>query len=185
MFRTAQEAELSYEHGAVELHDIAEYRNNKAEGGHILTTVGRIIYNDRIERALGEALGDDFDLPDYEFVNRSMKKRDCTQVVDELVQKYGAASISAGARRLQGPRVPLRHPGGHHDLQERRRRAAGQGGDPRPLRERGQRGRGPYDMGLITQEERHESVTDKWQAATDEVAPRRWRPTSIGSTRSS
>ena len=46
----------------VKLHDVAEYRNNKEEGGHMLTTVGRIIYNDRIKRALGEAMGDDFDL---------------------------------------------------------------------------------------------------------------------------
>ncbi len=45
----------------------------------------------------------------------------------------------AGAGRLQGPRVPLREPGGHHDLQERRRDPARQGADPRALRERGRR----------------------------------------------
>src|SRR5438552_1153328 len=52
VFRTAQEAELSYEHGMVRLHDLAEYRPLGREGGHVLTTVGRIIYNDKIERAL-------------------------------------------------------------------------------------------------------------------------------------
>src|SRR5688500_15964644 len=62
VFRTAQEAELSYDARITGLHDLAEYRNNKDEGGHILTTVGRIIYNDRIKRALREALGDEFDL---------------------------------------------------------------------------------------------------------------------------
>ena len=36
-----------------------------------------------------------------------------------------------GARRLQGPRVPLRDAGGRDDLQERRPRAAEQGEDPR------------------------------------------------------
>ena len=36
-----------------------------------------------------------------------------------------------GARRLQGARLPLRHPGGNHRLQERRRHPAGQGEDPR------------------------------------------------------
>src|SRR5207302_4989260 len=95
VFRTAQEAELSYEHGMVRLHDLAEYRSNKAEGGgHVLTTVGRIIYNDRIKRALGEALGDDFDVAEYEFVNRSMKKRDSVALVDQLVQTYGAGTIA-------------------------------------------------------------------------------------------
>ena len=52
------------------LHDLAEYRPDGREGGHILTTVGRIIFNDRIERALEEALGDEFDRASYEFVNR-------------------------------------------------------------------------------------------------------------------
>ena len=54
---SAQEAELSYEHGMVNLHDLAEYRRGQQEG-HVLTTVGRIIFNDRIERALrGDARG--------------------------------------------------------------------------------------------------------------------------------
>src|SRR5207253_891175 len=59
VFRTAQEAELSYEGGMVKLHDIAEFRPYGREGGHVLTTSGRIIYNDRIERALAEARGSD------------------------------------------------------------------------------------------------------------------------------
>ena len=63
VFRTAQEAELSYEGGVVKLHDLAEFRPFGREGGHVLTTIGRIIYNDRIERALAEALGDEFDAP--------------------------------------------------------------------------------------------------------------------------
>ena len=94
MFRTAQEAEWSYEHGVVKLHDLAEYRPLGREGGHVLTTVGRIIYNDKIERALVEALGDQFDPDTYEFINRSMKKKDTTKLVDNLVQAYGAPTIS-------------------------------------------------------------------------------------------
>ena len=35
-----------------------------------------------------------------------------------------AARRGAGARRVQGPRVPLRHAGRHHDLEERRRHPA-------------------------------------------------------------
>src|SRR5947209_17689676 len=58
-YRTAQEAELAYENGLVKLHDYAEYRRLGHE--HFLTTVGRIIFNDRIERALAEALEDEWD----------------------------------------------------------------------------------------------------------------------------
>jgi len=60
----------------------------------VLTTIGRIIYNDRIERALAEALGDEFDARKYVFVNQSMKKRDTTRLIDALVQTYGATTIS-------------------------------------------------------------------------------------------
>ena len=94
VFRTAQEAELSYEAGVVKLHDIAEFRPFGRDGGHVLSTVGRIIYNDRIERALDEALGDGFDASKYVFVNQSMKKRDTTRLIDALVQTYGATTIS-------------------------------------------------------------------------------------------
>ncbi len=78
----------------VKLHDLAEYRPLGREGGHVLTTVGRIICNDKIERALAEALGDEFDPSTYEFINRSMKKKDTTRLVDDLVQAYGASTIS-------------------------------------------------------------------------------------------
>ncbi len=57
VFRSAQEAELSYEHNMVKLHDLAEYRRVHGQG-HVLTTVGRIIFNERIERALEEVLED-------------------------------------------------------------------------------------------------------------------------------
>src|SRR5205085_11338363 len=94
VFRTAQEAELSYEDKRLRLHDIAEFRPYGREGGHVLTTIGRIIYNDRIERALAEALGDEFDASKYSFVNQAMKKRDTTRLIDILVQTYGATTIS-------------------------------------------------------------------------------------------
>ena len=94
VFRTAQEAELSYEHGMVKLHDLAEFRAPGRDGGHLLTTVGRIIFNDRIERALEEAMGEEFEHSSYRFINTPLKKRDVTAFVDELIQTYGASAIA-------------------------------------------------------------------------------------------
>ena len=45
VFRSAQEAELVYENGGCKLHDQAEFRRAGKE--HFLTTVGRIIFNER------------------------------------------------------------------------------------------------------------------------------------------
>jgi DNA-directed RNA polymerase subunit beta' len=170
VFRTAQEAELSYEAGVVKLHELAEFRPFKREGGHLLTTVGRIIYNDRIERALSEALGDEFDAGAYVFVNQSMKKRDTTRLIDLLVQSYGATAISlvldafkdlgfqyATKAGITISKNDVVVPPSKQEILERYDQQVAEVSDQ-------------YDMGLITQEERHEAVVEKWNAATDEVA---------------
>ena len=170
VFRTAQEAELSYEGGVVKLHDIAEFRPFGREGGHELTTIGRIIYNDRIERALAEALGDEFDATKYVFVNQSMKKRDTTRLIDALVQTYGATTISLvldafkdlGFKYATQAGITISKndvviPPEKQDILDKYDKLVGAITDQ-------------YDDGLITQEERHEAVVEKWNAATDEVA---------------
>ncbi len=170
VFRTAQEAELSYEGGVVKLHDLAEFRPFGREGGHVLTTIGRIIYNDRIERALAEALGDDFDATKYSFVNQSMKKRDTTRLIEMLVQTYGATTISLvldafkdlGFKYATQAGITISKndvviPPEKQAIIEKYEKLVAEISDQ-------------YDMGLITQEERHEAVVEKWNAATDEVA---------------
>ena len=88
VFRSAQEAELSYEHKKVSLHDLAEYRRRHRDD-HMLTTVGRIIFNERIERALEDALGGEYDPSTYEFVNKPLRKRDMADVIERLVAVHG------------------------------------------------------------------------------------------------
>ncbi|HXO10546.1 MAG TPA: DNA-directed RNA polymerase subunit beta', partial [Solirubrobacteraceae bacterium] len=169
VFRTAQEAEWSYEHGVVKLHDLAEFRPLGREGGHVLTTVGRIIYNDKIERALGEALGEQFDPSSYEFVNRSMKKKDTTRLVDDLVQLYGAPTISQVLDAFKDVGFHFATQAGvtisKNDVQTppskqeilSRYEAELEAVDAQ------------YDNGEINQEERHEAVTGLWDRATNEV----------------
>src|ERR1700716_442575 len=170
VYRTAQEAEWSYEHGVVKRHDLVEFRPLGREGGHLLTTVGRIIYNDRIERALAEALGDGFDASKYAFVNQSMKKRDTTRLIDILVQTYGATTISlvldafkdlgfkyATQARLTISKNYVVVPPNKAEILAKYEAQVAEIQDQ-------------YDMGLITQEERHEAVVERWNAATDEVA---------------
>jgi DNA-directed RNA polymerase subunit beta' len=170
VFRAAQEAELCYEAGVVGLHDVAEFRPFRREGGHVLTTIGRIIYNDRIERALEEALGDQFDPSTYVFVNQSMKKRDTTRLIDALVQRYGATTISLVLDAFKELGFKYATQAGitisKNDVvvppskQEILGRYEAQVAE---IQEQ-------YDTGLITQEERHEAVVERWNACTDEVA---------------
>jgi DNA-directed RNA polymerase subunit beta' len=170
VFRTAQEAELSYEGRVVTLHDLAEFRPPGREGGHVLTTIGRIIYNDRIERALEDALGGEFDPSKYVFVNQSMKKRDTTRLIDVLVQTYGATAISLVLDAFKDLGFKYATQAGitisKNDVVVPQEKQTIIDGYEKQVAEISDQ----YDMGLITQEERHEAVVEKWNAATDDVA---------------
>jgi DNA-directed RNA polymerase subunit beta' len=168
VFRSAQEAELSYEHGMVSLHDLAEYRRRGA-GGHVLTTVGRIIFNERVERALLETLGEGYDPDTYAFVNQPLKKRDMNKVIEALVELHGphAVALVLDAFKDLGFHFATRAgitiskndvviPPSKEAILDRYE------GEVREIEDQ-------YDTGLITQEERHERVVEKWTAATDEV----------------
>jgi DNA-directed RNA polymerase subunit beta' len=169
VYRTAQEAEWSYEHGVVKLHDLAEFRPLGREGGHVLTTVGRIIYNDKIERAIEAALGDEFDAASYEFINRSMKKKDTTKLVDDLVQAYGAATISLVLDAFKDIGFHYATQAGvtisKNDVQTPPNKAEILARYEQELAVI----EGQYENGEITQEERHEAVTRLWDRATNEV----------------
>jgi len=167
-FRTAQEAELAYERGLVKLQDYAEYR--RAGHEHFLTTVGRIIFNDRIERALAEALEDEWDPETYTFYNRSLVKKEINAVVYELIERYGAGAIAQTLDAFKelgfhfattaGITVSkndvISPPNKQKILDGYEKRAAA------ILDE--------YQDGYITADERKERVTELWNAATDEVA---------------
>jgi DNA-directed RNA polymerase subunit beta' len=166
-FRTAQEAELAYENGLVKLHDYAEYR--RAGHEHFLTTVGRIIFNDRVERALADTLGDEYDPERYEYVNWALKKRGVNQMVTDLVETYGAAAISrvldafkelgfhfatqAGLTISKNDIVP---PPNKQEILERHEKEVADI-------------ESQYEDGYMTAEEFHEKVTSVWTQATEEV----------------
>jgi DNA-directed RNA polymerase subunit beta' len=169
VFSTAQEAELLAQAGVVELHALAEFRDRGRER-HQLTTVGRIIYNDRIEEALKDALGDDFDFKKYEPINHSMRKRDTTELIDRLVQEYGATAVSqvldafkklgfeyATQAGITISKNDVVVPPKKQEILDKYDELVGEI-------------TGQYDEGLITQQERHEAVVDQWNAATEEVA---------------
>ncbi|HWO16977.1 MAG TPA: DNA-directed RNA polymerase subunit beta', partial [Solirubrobacterales bacterium] len=168
VFRSAQEAELVYENGGVKLHDHAEYR--RAGHEHFLTTVGRIIFNEKIERALADTLGDEFDPESYEFVNHSLKKRDVNEMVSDLVEAHGAPVVSqvldafkdlgfhfASQAGITVSKNNVVSPPDKEQILERYEKLTADI-------------RGQYDDGYITAEERHEAITARWNEATDEVA---------------
>ena len=152
----------------VDLHDLAEYRRRHGED-HVLTTVGRIIFNERIERALEETLEDEYDPETYEFVNQPLKKRDMDAVIERLVELHGpyATALVLDAFKELGFHFATQAgitiskndvviPPKKDEILDLYEKEVGEIQDQ-------------YDMGLISAEERHEAVVEKWTAATDEV----------------
>jgi DNA-directed RNA polymerase subunit beta' len=168
VYRTAQEAELAYEDKQVRLQDIAVYR--RTAGEHITTTVGRILFNDRIERALEGTLGETFDPETHDYINETLTKREIGRLVSALVARYGAASIAlvldafkdlgfhyASQAGITISKNDVITPPDKEQILERYEREVEVVHDQ-------------YDQGLITLPERHEKVVDIWTQATDEVA---------------
>ncbi len=167
-FRSAQEAELAFENGLAKLHDYAEFRRPEHE--HFLTTVGRIIFNDRVERALADALAEEWDPERFVFVNHSLKKKDVNAMVEALVEAYGAPAVSrvldaykelgfhfATQAGITVSKNDVISPPNKEEILDRYEKEAAEIV-------------GQYNDGWITAEERKGQVTRTWDAATEEVA---------------
>jgi DNA-directed RNA polymerase subunit beta' len=168
VFRTAQEAELSYDNRSVRLHDLAMFRREK--GDHIFTTVGRIIFNDRIERALEETLGEGFKRADHNYINQTLTKRSIGALVEQLVVRYGAPSIALVLDAFKELGFHFASQGGITISKNDVVTPAAKEGLLEHYEGEVAQIQGQYDQGLITLEERHEKVVDTWQEASDRVA---------------
>src|SRR5881227_3949513 len=115
-------------------------------------------------------MGEDFDPGQYEFVNRSMKKRELTKTIDDLVQAYGAPAVALvldafkdiGFRYATQAGITISKndvivpPTKQEILAEYEKRVG-------EIEEN-------YQMGLSSSEDRHSQIVDTWNEATDKVA---------------
>ena len=122
-----------------------------------------------MERALEEALGDEYDPSTYEFVNTPLRKRDMNNVIERLVAIHGpyATALVLDAFKELGFHFATQAgitvskndvviPPDKEQILEGYEKEVGEIQDQ-------------YDTGLISQEERKEAVVEKWTAATEEV----------------
>ena len=125
----------------------------------MLTTVGRIIYNDRIERALKEALGDAFDRS----VLRVHQPADAQEATPSRSSTrscscYGASAVALVLDAFKDLGFKYATQAGITISKNDVVIPPREGRDPR-ARYEGEVAeiQDQYDMGLITQEERHEA----------------------------
>ena len=165
--RFASEEEVEFALGVrqIRLQDPIEYRRN---GDVILTTPGRVIFNEEVQRALGESIGDaNGDVP---FMNKPLTKREMDDFIMGLVQEYGATRIASVLDTLKALGFKYATAGGitisKNDIvipQDKEEILQG-------YEEKVQKVESQYESGLITPDERHEMITEIWTEATEAVA---------------
>src|SRR5438876_1106781 len=167
-FASEEEVEHAIDAEQVTLQQPIEFRWN---GDLLLTTPGRVIFNSEVERALAEAVEDyNPEDPLHDYINRTLPKRELDAFIAELVHEYGAHSIASvldmiktlGFKYATQAGVTISKndivipPDKETILAE--------------YEERVSKVEAQYERGLITDEERHESIVNIWTEATDTVA---------------
>jgi DNA-directed RNA polymerase subunit beta' len=167
-FASEEDVEHALEADQIKLQEPIEFRWND---DLLLTTGGRVIFNSEVERALEEAVEEyDNDEPLHDFINRTLTKRELDAFIAELVDVYGAHSIATvldmvktlGFKFATQAGVTISKndivipPDKEEILAE--------------YEDRVEKVEAQYERGLITDEERHESIVNIWTEATDTVA---------------
>jgi DNA-directed RNA polymerase subunit beta' len=165
-YGSEEEVILALDASQVGLQDPIEYRRGAEL---LLTTPGRVIFNEEVARAVSSAMPD-IETTSVEFINRTLGKKETNDFVTGLVDVYGAAVISvlldtikelgfhyatqAGITISKNDIVvPEEKDSILEDYEERVGTIETQ-----------------FERGLITEEERHESIVNIWTEATDKVA---------------
>ena len=165
-FRSEEEVEFHVESGEIGLQDPIEYRWHDEL---FLTTPGRVIFNSEVERSLHEAVvGDENEA--HTFINRTLSKREIDAFIGELVDRYGAHAIASVLDTIKGLAFRYATRAGitisKNDIViPPRKEEILSGFEARVAGVEAQ-----YERGLITEDERHESIVNIWTEATDEVA---------------
>jgi DNA-directed RNA polymerase subunit beta' len=168
-FRSEDEVILALEAGqeGVSLQAPIEYRWN---GEILLTTPGRVIFNEDVRRALADAFGADFDAERFRFHNRTLGKKETGDFISELVDEFGASRLAIVLDKVKALGFAYATRAGitisKNDIvvppNKEEILASYEANVQRIERD--------YERGLITEGERHEAIVNVWTEATDRVA---------------
>ncbi len=165
-FTSEEDVQFALDAKQVGLQQPIEYRHN---GELFVTTPGRVIFNEEVQRALAESLGTELN-GDVPFLNKPLTKREMDDFIIGLVQEYGATRIASVLDTLKTLGFEYATAGGitisKNDIvipQEKEEILEG-------YEEKVQKVEQQYESGLITPDERHEMITEIWTEATEAVA---------------
>src|SRR4051812_26220000 len=164
-FASEEEVERAVEEGQTDLQQPIEYRWN---GEIVLTTPGRVILNEEVDRSLEETMGH---APEgRQFINRTLSKKEMDTFISALADEFGAHVIAGVLDKIKSLGFHYATKAGitvsKNDIViplAKEEILAG-------YEERVANVEQLYERGLITEEERHEQIVNLWTEATEEVA---------------
>ena len=167
-FDSADDVELAVEGKGVGLQETIRFR---FRGEWHLTTPGRVIFNSAVYRELGELIGDENgDLEEFEFTNQTLAKPDTDRYVLMLSDRYGAHTLAPALDTIKTLGFRYATVAGitisKNDIvipPDKEKILA-------EFEKRVEEVHGQYDRGLITDDERHETIVNIWTEANDRVA---------------
>jgi DNA-directed RNA polymerase subunit beta' len=175
-FSDVAELEHAYAEKRIGIQDPILFR---WEGGRVLTTVGRALFNSAVVAALKEYFGDDWEeagpegsirRDDYEFQNRVFTKNEMTTFVSDLVEYYGAIAVAHLLDVLKNLGFHYATVAGvtisKNDIvvpPDKEEILQGYETRVRLIQDE-------YNRGNLTDSERRERVTELWTEATEKVA---------------
>ncbi|HLM34486.1 MAG TPA: DNA-directed RNA polymerase subunit beta', partial [Gaiellaceae bacterium] len=166
-FDSADEVEIALEMKGIELTQPIEFR---FRGELYLTTPGRVLFNSAVYRQLVALIGVEGEELEYEFVNHTLGKPDTDRFVLSLSVRYGAHTLASVLDTIKTLGFHYSTSAGitvsKNDIvvpPEKEKILAG-------YEKRVEEVHAQYDRGLITEDERHETIVNIWTEATDAVA---------------
>ncbi len=167
-FDSADDVELAVEGRGVDLQQPIEFR---FRGELHLTTPGRVLFNSAVYRQLAEIIGDENGwIEEFEFVNQTLAKPDTDRFVLTFAERYGAHTLAPVLDTIKALGFRYSTQAGvtisKNDIvipPDKEKILAG-------YEKRVEEVHHQYDRGLITEDERHETIVNIWTEATDTVA---------------
>ena len=170
-FRSDDEVLGALDHGTVALQDLVEVRPVADHAaGRLVTTAGRVLFNHELRVQLDELLDHVEDPHPYPWQNRVFTKRELGEFIEELVDLYGATTVSMMLDTFKALGFRFASQSGitisKNDVVIPPEKADILAKYDAEV----QRFEDFFSEGLMTAEERHERVVNLWDEATDEVA---------------
>ena len=166
-FASEEEVVLALEAKQLELQQPIEYRR---AGEVILTTPGRVVFNAAVERSLAEAFRGDGTPVEHLYINRTLPKKEMDGLITELSDRHGAHTLASVLDTIKALGFRYATQAGvtisKNDIvipREKEQILA-------EYEKRVAEVEAQYERGLITEEERHESIVNIWTEGTDTVA---------------